>query len=136
MSRTQRSSIGRALGPLSPPTMTHEIPSRHSVPTWPRSGSIEREANSHGRHLQVSYPSRGDVILDGYAAPDVRRRRRAAVPAEQVVLHERASLCEYLKDMAVGSFHGVENLIDEVDGYLPVKEIAHRVDEHPARPSP
>ena len=48
MSRTQRSCIGRALGPLSPPTITQEIPSRSISPTGPRSGSMDRKRTATG----------------------------------------------------------------------------------------
>ena len=44
MSRTHDASIGRAPGPLSPPTMTQWIPARSIGPKSSRSGSIERNA--------------------------------------------------------------------------------------------
>src|SRR5215208_1146112 len=43
ISITHCSSIGRARGPLSPPTITQSMPVRLSLPTGARSGSIERK---------------------------------------------------------------------------------------------
>ena len=48
ISRTQDDFIGRVFGPLSPPTMTQDIPSRSMSPTGPRSGSIERKRTVTG----------------------------------------------------------------------------------------
>jgi hypothetical protein len=41
-SMTQCLCIGRARGPLSPPTITQSMPARSSLPTGPISGSTER----------------------------------------------------------------------------------------------
>src|ERR1700730_10365121 len=43
ISMTHSGFIGRARGPLSPPTMTQSMPSRHSLPTGAISGSTERK---------------------------------------------------------------------------------------------
>src|SRR5579862_44922 len=45
---TQSSFIGRAPGPLSPPTITHEIPSSETVPRSSSNGSTERNLTPAG----------------------------------------------------------------------------------------
>ena len=54
------------------------------------------------------------VIFNGHSAPDMSRHRASIVSVLQIILHKGASLCEHLKYMLVGNFHGVENAIDEL----------------------
>ena len=54
MSRTQVSAIGRALGPLSPPTIIQLIPVKSRSPSSPKSGSIDRNLLGVGTSLRQS----------------------------------------------------------------------------------
>ena len=130
MSRAQCSSIGRALGPLSPPTMTQEIPSRSISPTGPRKGLDGQETNGNRRPSKMPDSGGSSVILDGHPAPDVPRRLAPFVSPFQIALHQRASFRQYLKDVAVGFLHDIEDAINEFCRNFLVEQITHRIHEY------
>ena len=95
-----------------------------------------KKTNCKRSHLKVP-DSRGcHLIFDGHSAPDMSRRRAPTVSALQIILHKRASLCEYLKYMPVCSFHVIENAINEFRRYLFVEQVTHRIDEDHSRSFP
>ena len=95
-----------------------------------------KETDRHRSFPKVSDSGGRHVIFNGNPAPDVPRGYGPAVSAQEIVLHQRASLGEHLEDMMVGRFHGVEDLVDELYRNVLVKEIAHGVDENPLGPFP
>lgn len=59
-----------------------------------------------------------------------------AVTTAKIVAHQRTALGQYLKDVPVGLLHCIEDLIDEYERHLLVKQVAHRVDENHPRAEP
>ena len=91
-----------------------------------------KKANCNRRRPKVVNSGGCPAIFDGHSAPDMSRRRAPNVSALQIILHQRASLGEYLKYMPVRGFHGIENAIHEFRRYLLVKQVAHGIDEDPS----
>ena len=91
---TQSSFIGRAPGPLSPPTMTHEIPSSGRMPMSSNSGSTERKRTLRrcgaSRHSRKPILAIFDAELPTRYVP--RPRQTWAVCIEEFAKAFRASL--------------------------------------------
>ena len=67
-------SIGRASGPLSPPTITQSIPLRSSVPRSSSSGSIDRNRIAAGVSCRRANARQAVLsIFDAHPEPDVFR---------------------------------------------------------------
>ena len=132
ISRTQSGCIGRARGPLSPPTITQSMHPRSSVPMRPINGSIDRKRAPAGGILQMAYPGESGTVLDGDSEPDMTGTPAAAISRGKEIPHQRASFRQNLEDVPVGPFHRVADGLDELPRYPLMEQVRHRVDEdHP-----
>ena len=123
-------------GPLSPPAMTHAIPSRSMFPEGAQKRLDGQEADRGGRCLEMPDPGACCPILDGDVAPDVAGRGAVGVPAPQVAQHEWASLGQHLVGVPVRRPHRVEHPVDEPAVHILVEQVAHGVHEDHARLPP
>src|SRR4051794_22138490 len=74
---------------------------------------------------QMTYSPFGLRVLHRHATPDMLRYALHAVAAAQVITHQGASLREHLKHVPIGGFHRVEDLVDEGQRNVLMKEVAH-----------
>ena len=80
--------------------------------------------------------SSSQMIFHGNAAPDMRRCASDAVPAAQIIQHQRTALGKYLENVPVGCFHSVEHPIYKLAWHVLMEEVAHRIHKHHPRRSP
>ena len=95
-----------------------------------------KKANPDRRLLKMANSGGSGMVFYRNSAPNVPRRSVRSIPILQVTPHERASLGKHLKDVPVGSLHGVENAVDEIYRYVFVEKVAHGIDEDFAWPLP
>ena len=121
--------IGRACGPLSPPTMTQWIPRSDKFGIGPSSGSIDR-------NLTVAGTARRFSILSKYSASSIE------TPCHTLRGHSRsgansarreARLVSILEYVPVSPRHRREYPAYKILRYRFVKQIAHAVDENAPR---
>ena len=92
-SRTYWRSTGRARGPLSPPTMTHDIPLRSNLPTGAINGSTDKKRIPEGAArkcarreiFERSSFETPNQICDGTDPAPYRRFRKSRIKLERLV---------------------------------------------------
>ena len=107
--RAQSGCMGRALGPLSPPTMAHAISRRSTSSIAPRSGS--NEMNRASELILLNWVMRLTCAASSTETPkpDMARNRSPTIAPTDIGAHERAALGQHLVDIPVGLLHRIED---------------------------
>ena len=106
------------------------------VVDWTEQGLDRQNSRRDGSLLQMPNPGGCGPVLNGHAAPDMRRDRAGSISTSDIPPQPRAAFGQDLKHMPVCRFHRVEHAVDEFHRNALVEQIAHRIHEDHARSFP
>ncbi len=126
MERAHSGFIGRAPGPLSPPTITQSILLRLNEPNSSNSGSMERKRTLRWRTSEAIDPRQAMLlVLDTHAPPDVTRLGSKAEFCWKQVAKAFRSLRQNLISVPIGGAHHPRDRHNVVIRNLLMKQVAH-----------
>ena len=127
------SGVGPAFAADYDPVNARQV----NLPDVLEQGFDRKEANCR-RRCTERVDSREAVppVLDTHAKPDMNQISHPVQLGPEKTPHANVALCEDLIGVPVGAPHYVTNRGDVRGRHVLVEQVAHRVDEYSARPTP